>query len=174
MSGPSEGGIEAEALLGDARDLAPDAFRKRHGEHFLLGAHAAGPPPAGPRSTMLVMETTPPAPTAALAQRVYPLRRTARSIGAFVSVGRTANNDVAIVDSTVSRFHAFVRLAEGKPACIQDAGSTNGTTVNGQPVPTQGEGEAVPLKPGDDVRIGSVDFTYLDGAALQEFLRMMG
>lgn len=177
MSESEAGGIQAQALLRDAQDLAPDAFAKKHGAHFLLGTRTSAAAPAGPRSTQLVglssMDQTQMASTAGVGQQIFALRRTERSIGAFVSIGRTLNNDVVVPDVTVSRFHAFVKTPEGEAPRIQDAGSTNGTLVNGKPVPTQAEGVPVALSTGDDVRIGSVDFTYLEAAALQDFLRMM-
>jgi pSer/pThr/pTyr-binding forkhead associated (FHA) protein len=52
---------------------------------------------------------------------------------------------------------------------MQDAGSTNGTTVNGNTVPRQGHGPAVELNPGDDVRLGQVELTFLDSEALVAF-----
>ena len=165
--------IPADSLLGDAQDLPPDAFRKKHGDHFLLGSGVPEEVPAGPRATQIPGIEMDRTMTASVGQFVYPLRRTARSIGAFVSIGRTQNNDVVLVHQTVSRFHAFVKAPEGGAPCIQDAGSTNGTTVNGKRVPPQAEGAPTELRRGDDVRIGSIDFTYLDAEGLQDFLRMM-
>ena len=51
--------------------------------------------------------------------------------------------------------------------------TVNGTTVNGQAVPRQGHGPACELSSGADVRLGQVDLTFLDSAALVSFaLRM--
>ena len=51
-----------------------------------------------------------------------------------------------------------------------DAGSTNGTTVNGVSVPPKGAGAPVDLKTGDSVRLGQMEFTFLEAEALREFV----
>ena len=85
-----------------------------------------------------------------------------------------SNNDVVVRDTSVSRFHAYVKPGESGGLLIQDAGSTNGTVVNGQSVPARGNGPAVELKPGDDVRIGQVDFTFIDAEGLRSFALRAG
>lgn len=50
-----------------------------------------------------------------------------------VSVGRTADNDVMIVDETISTRHAFLHRDEDAWV-IEDLNSTNGTRVDGQRV----------------------------------------
>jgi len=52
----------------------------------------------------------------------------------------------------------------------EDAGSTNGTLVNGESVLTSGAGPARRLKPGDNVRLGHVELTFTDARALREFV----
>jgi pSer/pThr/pTyr-binding forkhead associated (FHA) protein len=52
---------------------------------------------------------------------------------------------------------------------IHDAGSTNGTTLNGRSVPQQGSGPAVEMKSGDDIRLGQVELTFLEAEALISF-----
>ena len=92
----------------------------------------------------------------------------------LMTVGRTSNNDVVVRDTSVSRFHAYVKPADAGTLLIQDAGSTNGTLVNGNSVPARDNGPPIELKPGDDVRIGQVDFTFLDAAALRSFVLQAG
>ncbi len=73
------------------------------------------------------------------------------------SIGRTSENDVAFTgDSNVSRSHAEIELRDGLYFLI-DPGSSNGTTVNGEPV----KGE-VQLADGDKIVFG--------GSASAEFL----
>ena len=86
-----------------------------------------------------------------------------------ITVGRGHSNDLVINDFSVSRFHAFVK--EGGPGhwLLQDAGSTNGSTVNGRSVPRQGHGPSTELSSGDDVRLGQVELTFLDSEALVSF-----
>jgi pSer/pThr/pTyr-binding forkhead associated (FHA) protein len=67
---------------------------------------------------------------------------------------------VAWMDSpTVSRRHACIRVStEG--AVIEDLGSHNGTYVRGEKVT-----EPVPLRDGDEIRLGSVVVTLRIGQA---------
>ena len=67
-----------------------------------------------------------------------------------ISIGRDPLSDIVLDDPEVSRQHA--RLSRvGDSYHLQDAGSTNGTFVDGQRL----SGEAVPLKPGQVVMMGS-------------------
>lgn len=70
------------------------------------------------------------------------------------TVGRDAGSELVFDDAGVSRRHALlVRAAD--TVTIQDAGSTNGTWVNGQPVSNVRE-----LLPGDRVQLGSTVLAY--------------
>ncbi|HSJ57424.1 MAG TPA: FHA domain-containing protein [Anaerolineae bacterium] len=77
-----------------------------------------------------------------------------------VRIGRGSASDIPIADSQASRQHAEITRS-GDQYFIRDAGSTNGTFVNGQRVTgTQ------PLRPGDEVRIGDTTFSYLLASAV--------
>jgi pSer/pThr/pTyr-binding forkhead associated (FHA) protein len=69
-------------------------------------------------------------------------------------LGRSANSEVVLDDSTVSKHHAQVRF-EGH-AWIEDLGSTNGTLVNGKRVagPTA-------LRRGDRIALGTAKLVFL-------------
>ncbi|MFI5245471.1 MAG: FHA domain-containing protein, partial [Gemmatimonadales bacterium] len=56
--------------------------------------------------------------------------------GAAIVVGRAVNSDVAIVDPTVSRRHAELTVVRDGVQ-VTDAGSSNGTFVNGVRIDTQ-------------------------------------
>lgn len=74
-------------------------------------------------------------------------------------VGRGENRDLAIDHSTVSKRHAFfIRDERTGTFLLGDAGSTNGTFVNGQRVET---GKPVPLKDGMVVSFGDCDYLFL-------------
>ena len=107
--------------------------------------------------------------TANLSLVVYALRRNGRSASHLITLGRAPDNDVVVPDVSISRFHAFVKQGADGRWLMQDAGSTNGTTVNGHSVPRQGHGPPVELSPGDDVRLGQVELTFLDSEALVSF-----
>jgi hypothetical protein len=166
-------GVPIKSLRQDARSLSQAEFEDRHGPGFLLLTAADLHEPTGPMATevKVVGFDEPAERTASISLVAYPLRRTERSVGHLVTIGRTANNDVVIPDISISRFHAFVKQVEGGALHIQDANSTNGTGVNGIPVSAQGHGPASDLKAGDNVRLGQVEFTYLDAKGLQDFVR---
>lgn len=70
------------------------------------------------------------------------------------TVGRESA-DVLLPDGTVSRRHAHVILEDDR-VMVEDLGSTNGTSVAGQPVRP---GTPVPAYEGDAIRFGSVSLT---------------
>jgi pSer/pThr/pTyr-binding forkhead associated (FHA) protein len=165
--------LSLKALGPDARELSADDFLERHGNAFFLLSATELNEPDGPASTQLqaLLDAEPPAEqTATLSLLVYPVRRSERSVSHLLTLGRTANSDVVIRDRSVSRFHAFIKADEDGRLHIQDAESTNGTRVNGKSAPIQGQGPPIPLLPGDDVRLGHVELTFLDGLALRDFV----
>jgi len=72
-----------------------------------------------------------------------------------------------IPDRSVSRRHALLKR-DGDRFLVLDAGSSNGTSVNGRNVLTRGAGPPSPLAPGDTLRVGSLEFTFAHAAALRE------
>lgn len=86
-----------------------------------------------------------------------------------VTVGRTSNNDVVLDDGSVSRFHAwFQKDAEVPGWAVADAGSKNGTRVNGERIKTR---KLVPLRADAVIRFGQVEVRFLPPPAFLEFLR---
>jgi hypothetical protein len=71
-----------------------------------------------------------------------------------MTIGRRTHNDVVIDNLAVSGEHAVVSKA-GEDFYIEDLGSTNGTTVNGQPVKKH------LLQGGDFVEIGKYRLKYV-------------
>src|SRR5438552_3286667 len=67
------------------------------------------------------------------------------------SIGRVGA-DVLVPDPTVSRHHATLTIDENG-AWLEDVGSTNGTSVNGSPLPA---GTRSRVKDGDTLKLGSV------------------
>lgn len=85
-----------------------------------------------------------------------------------VTVGRTSNNDLPIEDPSVSRFHAwFQREDEEAPWFVVDAGSKNGTRLNGKVLEKK---KPYALAPGMKIRIGHVDLSFFDARG---FLKML-
>ena len=74
-----------------------------------------------------------------------------------VTIGRLAHNNLQIDELSVSSHHADLFLEAGKYH-LRDAGSTNGTFVNGTQIT-----DAV-LRHGDELRFGSVEGVFLSEA----------
>jgi pSer/pThr/pTyr-binding forkhead associated (FHA) protein len=83
-------------------------------------------------------------------------------------VGRLSPADVILDDASVSRRHAELRR-EGAGFTLRDLGSSNGTFVNDEPVVG-----VWPLRQGDRVRFGNIDFVYQGpGASLEKRRKQM-
>jgi FHA domain len=88
--------------------------------------------------------------------------------GGEVRLGRDASCDVVVDDATLSRVHlVFQADADGRWT-LKDAGSRNGSRVDGMPL------AAVPVRlaPGAAIEAGAVRLTFLDAAGL--YLRLRG
>lgn len=70
-----------------------------------------------------------------------------------ITIGRSPEADVVLLDEKVSRLHCGIRLWDGE-FYIKDLKSRNGTFVNGERV------DVAKIKPGDEIRIGSVVFSF--------------
>ncbi|HQR59570.1 MAG TPA: FHA domain-containing protein, partial [Azonexus sp.] len=74
------------------------------------------------------------------------------------TIGRRSHNDIVIDNLAVSGEHAVIYSTAGE-VYLEDLGSTNGTTVNGQPIKKH------LLQSGDAVEIGKYRLKFLaDGA----------
>ena len=82
--------------------------------------------------------------------------------GDSVTIGQSPTNDVPMpFDRTVSRVHCVLERVASR-WCVRDLSSRNGTFVNGERV--WGE---LPLRTGDEIRVGSVRFVaHLDDAGV--------
>jgi predicted component of type VI protein secretion system len=74
-----------------------------------------------------------------------------------VRLGRNPLNDLPLEEGFVSQWHAVVRF-NAERTTVLDLGSTNRTTVNGQPIERNTE---VPVDHTSDVRIGSLRLHFL-------------
>jgi hypothetical protein len=71
-------------------------------------------------------------------------------------LGRGSRADIRLEDPFASSQHARI-VRQGQLAVIEDLGSTNGTLLNDEPL--QGP---QPLHPGDRIRIGDSEFSYVE------------
>lgn len=70
-----------------------------------------------------------------------------------VTIGRSTDADLVILDQRASRVHCGIRLWDGD-FYIKDLKSRNGTFVNGQPI------EMTKLNAGDQIRVGNTLFSF--------------
>lgn len=82
-----------------------------------------------------------------------------------VTVGRTRNSDIVLRDPNVSKFHAWFQCDDQDRFFLFDAGSRNGTTVEGTRLLPQNPVE-VPL--GAQVQFASISATLTTPAVLWE------
>jgi hypothetical protein len=86
-----------------------------------------------------------------------PLRKRA-SVDALsmdrISVGRARNKDIVLRDASVSKFHGWFEMDEYRTFHFADAGSKNGTTINGRRLEPR---QPVAVNPGDALVFGSVE-----------------
>lgn len=75
-----------------------------------------------------------------------------------VSIGRSPDCDVTIADDRVSRRHAHMERRDGRWTVVDD-GSSNGTNVNGEPIPARSE-RAVDV--GDVISVGPFQLHVVD------------
>ena len=76
---------------------------------------------------------------------------TSFELAGIMTIGRSHDNSIIIVDPSVSSVHAEVRRVRGAWV-LKDLDSTNGTLVGDRPV----DGRGLQLRPGDRVTIGAV------------------
>ena len=79
--------------------------------------------------------------------------------GRICQIGRSLSNEVVVQDAEVSRHHASVEV-RGNDTIVTDAGSRNGTYLNGAKI-----NGPVKLKHGDRIEVGntSIEFCRPDG-----------
>ncbi len=86
-----------------------------------------------------------------------------------ITVGRTEQNDVAIDDASVSRFHAFFQFDPKAQAWkVVDAESKNGTWVNAQKL-TGATAQVV--MDGARLRFGDIELVYFAPDSFMQYLK---
>lgn len=83
-----------------------------------------------------------------------------------LSIGRAANNELALDDVSVSKIHASLVVDKTGLLSVADTGSTNGTFINGERI---SYGKAMQLFPSDAVKFGTVEvvFEYVSKPAVE-------
>lgn len=82
-----------------------------------------------------------------------------------ITIGRLEQNDVFFGDDSVSKLHALIR-DDGDAYYIADAGSKNGTIVDGERVGRMSEGGERKLVGGEMVQLGNITAMFVDTQGL--------
>ena len=140
-------------------------FQRLHPHDWLVWEAGDWHPPESAGHTMLADpgSTRPPAAGEALA---IALQQDPRR--PYVTVGRGPENDVVVDDATLSRLHVVLMRADDGSWTVRDAGSSNGTRLDGRRLEP---GKPEPLPPGSLLQAGSVRFTLHGSADLLRRLR---
>src|SRR2546423_12848537 len=77
--------------------------------------------------------------------------------GRRVNVGRGTDNDLHLNHPSVSKIHAALKMDNLGTLLVADTGSTNGTHVNGERIPSA---EAHPVNEGDLLAFGDVEVRF--------------
>lgn len=81
----------------------------------------------------------------------FPIQRVS-----MCTIGRSSTNNISLDDRLLSRDHAMIRCSSSGACEIEDIGSSNGTSVNGEPIST-----AVTLNDGDVIQVGQHVMTFI-------------
>ena len=131
---------------------------------------SAGPQPGGRKKTHLFKADVVAqfVEGASLEASIFPIKHGPSSRNADntqLSIGRGEDNDIVMNDVAVSQRHAVISISRNGYA-IADAGSTNGTKVNGTKVYKAPHS----LKDGDTVTFGRYNFTFHTPPGFYAFL----
>jgi type II secretory pathway predicted ATPase ExeA len=124
-----------------------DAARSLHWVSDESPEAQAAPTPTDDSGALLVV-----------ARRGKPIARFPLPATSSLLIGRTADCDLQLDGSFVSRRHCRITTLDGH-SVVEDLGSTNGIAVNGG---RHLRGVRHPLANGDEVRIGDYTLTYVD------------
>lgn len=85
-----------------------------------------------------------------------------------IGVGRAPNVDICVRRDRISKYHAFFSHAEDGVFMVADAGSKNGTAVNGQPLASR---TPKPIQAGASVSFGGEVFVFYSPDAFVDYLQ---
>jgi hypothetical protein len=157
-----------EDFARELRQIGEVGFRRRYVAPVLIVTGRSGNPGPGVPDSFVNRPTTMSHRSASLAliHRVFPIVKVASAAAGPISVGRTAENDVIIPEHSISKRHCTFELGDGTMA-IRDAGSTNGTLLNGSPLATD---PPVPLCGGETITMGRFKLVYETPAGFLELV----
>jgi hypothetical protein len=100
---------------------------------------------------------------------VFEMRQTHSTTPGEIKIGRAEENDIVLVDETVSFHHAVVQIDERIGQCgLQDLESTNGTWINRSVLVP---GRYTTLRDGDVLGFGEIEFLFYYPEGLYKALK---
>jgi hypothetical protein len=157
------------------REMGEEAFRRTYDHPFLLFPDKHGTGDLKTYHTRMAtkeaaLDPTSTGKTLDQFRVVVPRHKRARADERLL-VGRGEDRDVAIDHSTVSKRHAFL-IYDSQSGGFQlgDAGSTNGTFINGQRIES---GSPVPLRDGSIISFGDCDYLFLSPDGFIDLLKRL-
>ncbi len=155
--------MNIDALIKETQQLSKDAFARRYPHLFLLWHPEGDAPPPMQFHTEFAKKTHVVPVENSVIQVLALIKAATNPYSDRISVGRARNCDVVLRHPSVSKLHAHVRRDTGGAWTLQDAGSHNGISVGGLPVPSSG---SVPLASGDVLTLGAVTLRVVDAEEL--------
>ena len=144
-------------------------FEKIHPHDWLVWEPGAWRPPARAGHTLVAAAEPLRAGAAAGEALAMALARDGRR--PYVTLGRGAENELVIDDATLSRVHLVLMRAPDGTWTVRDAGSSNGSRLEGQRLEP---GKPLPLPPGSRLEAGGVRLTFHDPADLLRRIQSPG
>jgi hypothetical protein len=144
-------------------------FEKIHPHDWLVWEPGAWRPPERAGHTLVAAAEPLRSGAAAGEALAMALARDGRR--PYVTLGRGAENELVIDDATLSRVHLVLMRAPDGTWTVRDAGSSNGSRLEGQRLEP---GKPLPLPPGSRLEAGGVRLTFHDPADLLRRLQSPG
>jgi hypothetical protein len=87
----------------------------------------------------------------------------------MITIGRSTNNDIVISHPSVSKLHSYFKFDESKKNfTVSDAGSSNGTFIEGFPLPLN---KPVSIESGQSIMFGkTIEATFYKPEGFHSFL----
>jgi hypothetical protein len=142
-------------LAEELRESGRAAFVAAHAPAFLL-LHGADLTGATPSDTAVPVGR---ANTAATTFHVFSVAKRVEGSEAAITLGRGEENDLVVLDDTISRAHAGFEVTHGAWR-VFDLGSSNGSFVSDEPLARREEGGTA-IAPRANLRFGSVQMKFM-------------
>lgn len=156
----------------ELKSLGSVDFSLRYAKPVIVVKGVAGnlKDPAGKRGGTMITEDVLDQMRQAslLVGRVFMLTKGSGANPGPITIGRTAANDVCIPEYSISQRHCVIKVEPGGMS-LTDAGSTNGTFVNGTRLAAQ---KPLLLVDGIEVTLGRFVFVYYTNAGFRKMLAL--